>query len=727
MITCRRWLFLAAASGALAAGQAQAQTQSPTASETMAVEAVIVTAQKRAQNVQDVPISLEVVEGQTIEALQVNNFDTLRNYVPNLQVQPSPGNYGVFIRGFGSGPQNNGFDQSVSLYVDGVYGGRIRQFMAPLFDIERVEVLRGPQGALFGKNTAAGAISIVTAGPTSTFQGQATGSYNFSRNGGELSGFISGPINDALSARLAVKYTDLGGYIENTATGTDDPSVVNLSARASLRFAPNDRFDVTAKLSFDDLSTRGKSGMQVSAANPVLRRTKASASPFGVREADDQSSYNASVTANLTIGEHVLTSVTGYSAFEDRVFAGGASGSPEDWLGTFRDSFEQWSQEIRLTSPEGRRFDYIVGAYWDTHDFAHYNASRYNLFGGTLNGQTHIDFAQDSTTWSVFGQGTFRITEALRLLGSLRWSDTEKDGQFRQSLDFGIPIATPRAFADSLDEETVDASATVQFDVAPRVMLYATYGEGSKAGGFVTNTRTITASQFKFGPESSKNYEAGLKSTLWDGRMLFNLTVFKTTFDDLQVAQFDPAATAFIIRNAASATSKGAEALLRVSPADGLNLSASVAYLDAKYDKFPNGNCLSTGAVPPPATCVQDLSGTVLPGASKWSGTFSADYSRPIASNLKLSLFGVVSFRSRYFTATDESPTYGVEDGWTKLDARIEVGDLADRWAVALVGRNITNTLSQSFSYLWTLSNPPVGVQFLDETRSISLEGRVRF
>lgn len=691
------------------------------------VETVVVTAQKRAQDVQDVPISIEVMGGERLDKLQINDFEALRDYIPNLQVQPSPGNYGIYIRGFGSGPQNNGFDQSVSLYVDGIYGGRIRQFMAPLFDIERIEVLRGPQGALFGKNTAAGAINIITAGPTDEPHAELSGNYNVSRNGGEIAGFVSGPLTDEFAGRLAVKYTDLGGFIRNTATGTNDPSQQNVSARASLRYELSDQFDVTAKVSFDNFSTVGKTGMQLSPANPVLSEVKASASPFGIRERDDQTSYNVSVTANLALGDHTLTSVTGFSTFRSRVNAGGASGAPENWLGTFRDRFEQWSQEVRLLSPQGGRFEYIVGAYVDTSDYGHYSASRYNLFGGSLAGQTHIDFDQDASSWSVFGQGMWRVTEDLRLQASLRYTHNGKDGSFRQFLDFGIPIATPRAFAASIKDETVDPSVTVQYDIMPRIMLYATYGQGSKAGGFVTDTRTITASQFTFGPENSRNYEVGLKSTSFGGRLLFNLTAYQTQFDDLQVAQWDSGASAFIIRNAASATSRGLESTAQLVVTDNLTLSASAAYLEAVYDDFPGGTCLSTGPVPPPASCRQNLAGTVLPGASRWSGNLSAEYVQPLANDMKISALGVVTYRSRYFTATDESPTYGVQNGRAKLDARIELARQDDRWALALIGKNLTNELTQSFSYLWTLSNPPVAVQFLDETRTVSLEARVRF
>ena len=206
----------------LAAMSALLTTGQLAIAEEQVIEEVIVTAQKRAQSVQDVPMSIEVIKGEELDAYQIRDLKALQNYVPNLLIQSSPGNDAIYVRRFGSQAANYAFDQSVSMYVDGIYGGRNRQFMAPFFDVERVEVMRGPQGALLGKNTAAGAISIITAGPTDTFEGSVTSSYNFDREGFEVYGYVSGPMSDTLSGRLAVKYTELDGYIKNNSSSSSD-------------------------------------------------------------------------------------------------------------------------------------------------------------------------------------------------------------------------------------------------------------------------------------------------------------------------------------------------------------------------------------------------------------------------------------------------------------------------------------------------------------------------
>jgi iron complex outermembrane recepter protein len=724
-MTSRRSVLLLASAAAAAtamAGQACAQASAPAAD----IETVIVTAQKREEDIQDVPISMEVVGGEQLDKLRIADIQALQSYVPNLLVQNSPGNNAIFLRGFGSQAANYAFDQSVSLYVDGIYGGRNRQFMAPFFDIERVEVLRGPQGALLGKNTAAGAISIVTASPKEHFEGSATGSYNFDRDGYEVWGYVTGPLGvPGLSGRVAAKYTDLEGYIKNTALGRDDPSQKNNLLRLSLRYNPSENVDIVAKYEYDRFSVLGTNAIRVSATNPVITNRKAAGSPFGVPEFDRQISNNLSLTANIGLGEYTLTSLTGYSEYKDRKDVGGSAGNdPENWLSIFAEDFHQRSQEIRLLSPTGGRFEWILGAYYDNSDYDMFNPSRYSLFGNTVVGQVHVSFAQNAETWSAFGFGTWRITEQLRLLGSLRYTNNKKSGVYDQRRDFGIPLSAPRAFLASIDENNTDPSVTVQYDVLTDVMLYATYGRGSKAGGFVSNARTINASQFVFGPEESRNYEVGVKSAFLDRRLILNLALYDTKFRDLQVATYDSTTATSVTKNAAAATSKGFEANAVFTVTDGLRLSGSTAYLDAKYDSFPQGVCLATA----PRPCLfQDLAGITLPGASKWSGNVQAELARPINDALMFTGAAVVTFRSGFFTASDQSPIYGRQEGYAKVDARIGIEATSGRWSLALLGRNLTDKKTQSFGYLWPLSATPVVVWFLDETRNVSLQAQVRF
>lgn len=696
-----------------------------------ALEEIVVTATKRAEDLQNVPMSIEVMDSEILDQLQVRDFKSLQSYVPNLLIQPSPGNDAIYIRGFGSAAANYAFDQSVSVYVDGIYGGRNRQFMAPFFDIERIEVMRGPQGALLGKNTAAGALSIITASPTDKLEGKITTSYNFDRDGGDIYGHVSGPLSDAWSARLAGRYTNMGGYIENRAPGTkDSPDLDNKLVRGSVRFEPNDRIDITAKVEYADFTTEGTNAVRVSRTSRNLDDVKDAGPALYHPEVDKADGLNGSLTMNFAFGDHTLTLITGYSSFDDDKWVGGSAGNPENWLSTFHEDFDQVSQEVRFISPSAQKFEYIIGAYYDTADYEQYNGSEYvNFLGNPIfDGGIHHIFRQDSDTASVFAMGTYHFTDRLRLSASGRYTDSEKTGQFDQFVDYGIPIAPAKSLRDKVDENPFDPSVTLEVDVGKDALLYASYAKGSKAGGFVAQ-RAALPNTFVFSDERSENYELGLKSTWLDRRVIFNVAVFELQFDDLQVSAYDPNIAGFVTGNAAQATSKGLEASLIAQATDKLQLATSVAYLDATYDEFLGAACLS-GATPPecdPVTRSQDLSGTTIPGASDWTGNVRATFEQPINDTMDLALTLVGYFRSEFITSTDEDPVYGTQHGYMKWDARAEISNADNSWGVALVGKNIGNEKTQNFAYLWPLSPPPTGINFLDETRTISLEGYIGF
>lgn len=700
------------------------------ASTTMAtaqIETITVTASKRAENIQDVSMSIDVKTGAELEALQIRDFKALQNYVPNLLIQPSPGNDAIFIRGFGSQAANYAFDQSVSLYIDGIYGGRNRQFMAPFFDVERIEIMRGPQGALLGKNTAAGALSIITASPTDTFEGGVTGSYNFSRSGYDVRGYVSGPISDELSGRLAVQHVDMDGWVHNRFNGKDEPGIENTMARGSLRYAPGDDFEMTAKLEIGDFFTGGTAQVRVGPAGAPLNNVKNASPPLGTPETDDVQTVNGSLTTNIGIGDHTLTLITGYSQFDADKFVGGGATVPENWLSVFRETFDQFSQEVRLLSPTGQTIEYIVGAYYDVGNYEQVNISSYeNFLGlGFFDGQIHHVFEQEATTWSVFAAATWHAMEDLRLKGSIRYTVNEKDGAISQFTDFGIPLTPPFSLSGSISEESVDPSVTVEYDIDDDIMIYASMGKGSKAGGFVA-TRNAKPTDFIFDAERSTNYEIGVKSVLLDGRVVFNVSAFRMPFKDLQVSSRDPILNAFVTNNAASATSEGVEANIVWQAFEKLKLDASVAYLDASYDDFPGAGCLTVS--PPGCTpATNNLAGFTLFGASKWTGNVRATLVEHLANGLDIEAMGLAYFRSEFTTATDASPVYGVQDGYVKYDARLQLSDPDSNWALAVIGKNLTDEKTHNFAYLWPISLPATGINFIDETFSLAVEGSVRF
>lgn len=734
-------LLVGVASGAFClASPALAQTsdgsaQAAAGGQTQSVGApdIVVTAQKRAERLQDVPISMEVLTTKNLAAFHADNFKALA--VPNMNVGEIGGNQVIYMRGFGSPSQNYAFDQSVSLYVDGVYAGKSRQFTFPFFDQERVEVLRGPQGALFGKNTAAGAISVISAQPTSTFEGSATGIYNFGLHGYELSGYLSGPLGGGFSARLAGKIVDNDGYMKNLAFDRREPSNKSQLVRLSLKY-DGGNFDYVAKVEYGHAKSLGNvtvSGPLTTDQQPVLTRYNIDDSVYGPAGFETRS-WNIAGTGNLHLGDFTLTSVTGYSYFKaahvnnfDQTIPGGGITSASVF-NSYPEKFHQFSQEIRLQSPVGGMFDYIIGAYYDNSRYEVWQGSEYNMSIGNF--LLHSDFHQRAESYSFFGQGSVHFSDEFRLIGSLRYSHTSKSASFYGTQDSGPFPFKPTTTADgSLSEGKVDPSVTLQYDVARRVMVYATYGQGSKSGGFVSNTYGTTNANFMFNPERSQNFELGVKSTLFDGRLVANAAIYKIKFDDLQVSTYNSNLQTYLVGNAAKASGKGIEGSLTWYPAPNFDITASGAYQDVKYDDYPGAQCLARQPGCGPTSAPVNLAGYPLPNISKFSGNVQVHYVIDLPGDFKLGTTVGVDGRSKFFNSDDQSLTYGVQKGYAKLNARIELSPADSRWHLALVGTNLTNKLTTSGAFKLPVPVTDVAraLYWVDPPRNISLEASVKF
>lgn len=727
----------------LSAGSAMAADEvQPTLGE------VVVTAQKREQKLQDVPISMEVVSGEKLDDFNTNDFKAMFKFAPNVSVETTAGNDVIYIRGFGSPPANFSFDQAVSLYMDGVYAGRSRQAQAPFFDLARVEVLRGPQGALFGKNTPAGAVSVVSAGPTSSFEAAVKAVYSFDLDGPEVSGHVSGPISDQLGARLAVKLVDQDGYIKNRANGRDEPGNRSALARLTLRYAPTETFDYTLKVEYADKEVKG--GLNVSSPLTTGQQPNdfrfSTQNPIGP-EGTKVTSWMVSGTGNLQLGDFTLTSITGYSFFRSNIVNNFDQSIPTG--GTTRNSvynsypehFRQWSQEVRLLSPTGKKFEYVVGAYYDTalYQLTQLGGFDVNIPGVLVYfGLLNTEFRQRSETFSVFGQGTYHFNDDLRLMGSLRYTSTDKRGHFFGRLRYGPFALRPvnTVANGKIDgEDNWDPSATLQYDITPQVMVYATYGRGSKSGGFVSNTYGTTNATFQYRPEKSENIEAGIKSTLLDGRMILNVSVYDTSFKDLQVSVYNPVISAYQTGNAASASSRGVEGSMAWYPVQNLDFTVAAAYQDAKYDDYPGAACLATQPITecnsaiPASIAANNIKGAPLPYTSKVSYSIQGHHRLELANDTAIDTTIGVHGRSKYFDSDNQSPLFGRQKAYAKLDARVQYGPTDERWHVAIVGKNLTDekTTGSAFNLPFPITAAPRAILYLEETRNIAIEAGLKF
>lgn len=712
---------------------------------------IVVTAQKREQRLQDVPVSVTAIRGETFEDLKITDLRNIQSYVPNMAVLNSGVNPVVFIRGFGSGPNNVAFDQEVSVYLDGIYGGRGAQFSAPFFDLERMEVLRGPQGALFGRNTAAGAISLISARPGDTFEGYVSAGYDFEREGYNATAVVSGPLTDTLGARFAGKITREDGYIRNRFDGDDDPQLKDTMARLTLRWQPSSNVDVVFKNEYGDHLLDGGVTVSGSLDEDVYdgdfgdeRYISDNYAGAGLDEQSGIETWNSALNADIDIGDHTLTLIGGYSAYETTRFTAYDEFAPDGSLppdggnarfgNGFPEDFDQWSAEARIASPLGQFLEYVVGVYYDTSDYHLHQDSYYReIFN--LTGHQSTDFWQDSDAWSAYGQGTFNFTPAFRLIAGLRYSETEKDARFTQYTVSGDPlnpIGPDRS--GSLSESYLDPSGTLQYDFTPDIMAYATIARGSKSGGFVSNTYNVAEDGFQFDHERSTNYELGLKATLADGFASVNLAIFRMEFEDLQQSAYDPDRRTFFTRNAAEARSQGVELEVEVFPTDNLRLNANVAYLDAEFRDYPGAPCLSFETLEecdssdPESIAAHNIAGTPLQFAPEWSGTVGFQHEAEFDA-FRLTTSGSAQFRSEYYIADGYSPIWGIQDGWTKLDARVEMATLDDRWSLALIGRNLTDehTRGAAIRFPGTITATTRTLNWMDEYRSIQLVATRRF
>lgn len=742
-------LALACSGQAWAQDQEQAAEAAP--SRPQSLNEIVVTAQKREQRLQDVPVSLTAVSGETLQDLKITDLRSVQSYVPNMAVLNSGVNPVVFIRGFGSGPNNVAFDQEVSVYLDGIYGGRGAQFSAPFFDLERMEVLRGPQGALFGRNTAAGAISLVSARPTRSPEGYLTAGYDFEWQGFDLTGVASGPISETLGIRAAGKVTRQDGYIRNLYNDRDEPLLRDTMARVTLRWEPTNNIDIVLKNEYGKHRLKGGVTVSGSLTEDVYdsdfgdeRYISDNYAGAGLDEASGIETWNTALNADFGIGDHTLTVVGGYSHFTTERFTAYDEIAPDGTVppnggnarfgNGFPEDFDQWSIEARVSSPLGQFLEYVVGVYYDTSDY-HLHQDTYYREVFSLTGHQSTDFYQDSDAWSVFGQGTLNFTDALRLIAGLRYSKVEKSATFTQYTVSGSPlnpIGPDRA--GSLSEDYFDPSGTLQYDVAPDVMLYATVARGSKSGGFVSNTYNVSADGFQFAAERSTNYEFGIKSTLGNGLATVNLAVFRMDFSDLQQSAYDPDRRTFFTRNAAKARSEGVELEVQVLPADDLALTASVAYLDARFVDYPGAPCLAyettaqCDSSDPASLAAHNIAGLPLLFAPEWSGNVGFNYETDVGG-LRLVTGANAQFRSDYFIADGYSPVWGVQDGWVKFDARIQLGAQDDSWNIALVGRNLADehTRGAAIRFPGSITATTRSLSWMDEYRSLSLNGTVRF
>ncbi len=617
------------------------------------LEEVVVTAQKRVESLQDVPIAVSAMSGTKIDEQGITDLGELTLYIPNVNINPGQAQPNLFIRGVGSGT-NAGFEQSVGLYIDGVFSGRGQLAAVPLtMDLERVEVLKGPQGTLFGRNTIGGAINVTTARPDHEFLAMVDALYAPDDGEQIYHLTLNGGLTDNLAGRLALRYDAMDGWWENKLLDDEGPDRSNIYGRGSLLFEPSEKLEIIAKYEYGDFEQNAKPLVIYQSDQPLNFRGEEvfpiiddiDKAAFDINDDRETGTDVAALTVNWFLDFATLTSITAWSAYELNTQTNTDYSVTPALHRTQNEDFDQYSQELRLVSPGGEKLDWILGAYYEYNTL---EVSRVNTTGdvallGPLVSQPLIalgepapsQFDQDTRTWSLFAQGTYSLTDRWRVTAGLRYNDETKELDKRvttnagvRGVDLGAPdlivLARPsdRAIISDLrshdfqglemDKDKWTWSLNTQWDATDNAMLYASVSTGFKSGGFDEayssegeTVRTASniftgepdggtipgadASVLEYAEETVVAYELGAKMSLLEGAAELNVAVFRSEYDDLQTSSL--VGDVFRVGNAGESVSQGIELDGRWAATERLTLGGSLGYLDAEYEDFTGATC----------------------------------------------------------------------------------------------------------------------------------------
>ncbi|MEH6567776.1 MAG: TonB-dependent receptor [Halioglobus sp.] len=808
------------------------------------LEEVLVTARKRVENLMDAPVAVSVVSGSAMDQEGITNLEQLSAKVPSLQIGRSALASGIYIRGIGSGI-NAGFEQSVGMYMDGINQSRSRQFTLSMVDLARVEILRGPQSLLFGKNTVAGAIKVETNNPAidDDFNGYIAADIEPEYGTARGTAVLSGGLTDNFAARLAVRYQETDGYVDNVLIDQDVQERDDTLARLTLAWEPSDTLRLVGKASYTEMDGVGID--QVNAvADPSLLEgqlagqnqltlfqvmgTIAAFETPGFTAATGSKEYESwtgnldwapydeekteatqfSLRADWEVGQFTLTSLTGYSEFElaqqqDTDFH---PGNVVGGLGL--EDVDQFSQELRINSNFDGAFNFTAGLYYEEQDQLVTGSPAIDGTLGGLLGQlpasgisptlpdlplsvlginsawnglvlTQLDPANavligaeqdviisdwvnesDNNTLAVFVEMTVGLTDALFLDIGGRYSEDEKRTHKTGAQGVGSPtdsvvVITPDGMPTGAldaqntalvaaswgalgsyvhdqdlkrDESHFDPSVRLRWDANDDTMVYLSYTEGYKSGGFnasgdTANPDGTPGKGTEFEDEQAEAWELGVKTSFMDNRGRFSTTFFRTEIEDLQVTSFQ--GTNYIVSNAASLISQGVELETQFALTQEWEIGGALAYLDSEYDKYPDAPCTIYQVAEVGPDCVQDLSGERGNNAPEWSAMVYASYEKALGNNLLFRFNTDASYKDEYFIDGDLDQN-ALQDSYVKVNARLGLASANNSWEVAVYGRNLTDETTYSAAVDSPLSAGIYGHR-IEEPLIIGLQGRYNF
>jgi iron complex outermembrane recepter protein len=715
---------------------------------------VLVTARRRQERSQDVPVAISAFGGNQLEATRTFNLRDVQQLTPSLVVTvTNPRNTSINIRGLGNNVSvyNDGLEPAVGVYLDQVYLARPGQTVFDLVDLDRVEILRGPQGTLFGKNTSAGAVVISTRAPSFTpeFGGDATyGRYDFRQVHAYASG---GLVGDTLAARISFSKTDRDGYNRNRFDGRRTQDFHDLGVRGQLLFTPTETFKLrvigdygrqrqqTASSILEGVIRTYANGTNF-ANNYTDRATRLGYTPVPfsdtarIVDVDANPRYKmwqagVSAIGELSLPGNTLTSVTAYRTWHWFPHNDGDSTSLDAGRDFHQSNIQdQFSQELRIASDGDRAIDYVAGLYYLWQDI---DAEAVNIYGtraadwflapntdpvvgaAALNNYAYIsDSSPVTNSYAAFAQTIWHITPGLDLTTGLRYTYEKKRGFFDQRATgadlSGLTPAQQAAaqairarfgVANSYETKTdagrLSGQVTLAYKITPDILTYATYARGHKFGGLnLANINVVgaLAADPVIRPETIDSYEAGIKTSWAGGRYILNVTGFWTDVKDFQTTIVDVERNgASFFTNVGAVRTRGVEVDGRANPARWLSLYASATYDQGRYQSYPNSPC----PIELTGQAVCDLSGRRLPGLSAWAASTGGELrfgSRAVfGHDAEVYAGGDYSYRSSFYTTSNLS-IYSRVDGYDLVNLRVGLRALDGLFDVQLWGRNVFDT-----------------------------------
>lgn len=700
------------------------------------LEEIIVTAQKRQESLQEVPIAVTAITGDAIASQNITSLTGMNNSLPNVQINSfsnSPDSAVFSIRGIGVNDADPYVGTTVSVVVDGVVVGVNTAALLSLFDIERVEILRGPQGTLFGANTTGGVINVVTKQPTGEYGGDAQiVAGNYGRMDVNLA--YNFPISESVSGKVSMLHTSHDGFFKNILNGNDLGGQDVTSLRGYLKYE-QDNYDATVIGEYVRSRNGAQTNLNISDETQLLyvpgetsgktrfRRGQSA----GVPNRNDRDTYSLTLTQNLGTDMGDWVSITNYREYDHDLFSDDDATTLQ-LLQTHRE-VEHWqfSQELRNSFDISDELRMVVGGFFLMQEYELLQDGVLDGFAQGL-GQPQTQ-EQENMSASLFAQAYYDITDRLTLQAGLRYAHEKTEAVSTTALTF---TTTPGGFA-SWDDPIIPGSLIraegdekwnevgykfgLDYKMNDNTMVYGYYARGFKSGGF-TGRIAFAEDIGPFDPEFLDTIELGMKADLFDNRVRANLAVFYNEYEDMQVTQnitFPSGANSASIQNAGEATSQGAELEVTSYLTDNFVVNLAIAYLDAEYEEY------DTLAPNPVTGDLETISfaGNPLMNAPRWSGNISTNYTLPVAGGMAdffLQLTHSSSKVSNYTAFPQE-----IVGEITLLNAKVSWSPADERWSLGFYGRNLTDK-EYFMQKMWF--TPAFGIANMGAPREVGVDFR---